>query len=185
MSFFEDDISFSLNVIPLKPEVRLTNGLWLVLAGINEIPPHIALISDGTYYSLSTRRVDCGSPIERLMNALNRSHRPTLFVHIEAKGNTTLSLEKIYAGLHALSNTEKTCLAPIKEVFAESYSNEFSSVNYVFELLAFAEKKKLIKECVLLFYENANSNIVTLPKYTMAQIKSKISELSSQVTSFK
>lgn len=185
MIFFDDDISFSLNVAPFRSLEDIKFGLWLVLVGINETPPHIALISEGKYYSLSTRKVDCGGSLEKFINTLERKHIPSLFVNIKTTGQSILLLENIYKDLQPLVNTENTCLYPIKQLFMEFYSPDFSGVNYVFELLAVAEKKKLIGECMAVFHKNTNSNIITLPKYSMSQIRNNIHALSSQFTSLK
>lgn len=188
MIFFEDDKSFSLEVIPLKTEDTLTCSFWIVLAGINETPPHIALIANGKYYSLSTRKVDCGSPLEKLMNAIRRKQIPTLFFQfrtLDAADKNFELLQNIYKDLLPLGNDENTCLSPIKDFFAGYYSDEFKHVNYVFELLALAENKGLLKECVSLFYENTNSNIITLPKYSMTQIKNRIKSLSTPINTLK
>lgn len=185
MIFSEDTNSFYLHAAPAKSFEQLTNGLWLALIGVNEIPPHIALVSDGKYYSLSAHKVDCGTPLERFTNTIGRKHIPTLFIkltNIIARNeaiSVNLSLNTIYRNLKPLSNTENTCLSPIKAFFTEYYSAEFANANYVFELLALAERKGILKEPVSLFYKDTHSNIVTLPKYTMAEIKNKIRSLSS------
>jgi hypothetical protein len=114
-------------------------------------------------------------------------------VHIEASDDSNdnviatnkaisanLLLDSVYSNIEPLSNSENTCLSPIKDFFADFYSPQFSKINYVFELLAQAEKKRMLKECVSLSPEDSNSNIVTLPKYTMAEIKNKIRVLSLQ-----
>jgi len=202
MSFYENDSSFSLDTTSLDSTEKLGSGLWLVLVGINEIPPHIALISEGKYYSLSARKVDCGTSLERLTNTLERKQIPTLFVNIEEKTTESAnaiassdnyrgeaipvkSLQKIYKDLQPLGNSENTCLSPIKDFFAECYSREFTRISYVFELLALCEKKGLLKECLSLYAENTNSNRITLPKYTMAQIRNKINTLSTPITVIK
>jgi len=174
MSFSEDAKSFSLEINPLKSEEQLSSGLWLVLAGINETPPHIAIVNEGKYYSLSTRKIDNGSPLERFMNTINRKSIPTVFVHIESTSNYEPLLQSIYTDIQLLGNNEDTCLSPIKDFFTIYFSPEFSKVNYIFELLALAERKSLIKECITLFPENTSSNNITLPKYTMAQIRNRI-----------
>lgn len=212
MNFFQDNNTFSFVAAPLNSE-QLGSGLWLTLVGVHEIPPHIALINEAKYYSISARKVDCGSPLERFMNTLDRKRVPALFVRIENKQSQTpgalnsatiqvspfkespfsglgknaedknVLLQSIYKNLQPLGNSAKTCLSPIKEFFSYYYSPEFANASYVFELLAIAEKKKLIKECLSVFCEKTNSNIVTLPKYTMIQIKNKITALSSQTAS--
>jgi len=206
MIFFEDKDSFSFYFTSFKSETELTKGLWLLLVGVHESPPHIALISGGKYYSLSNRKVDCGTPLERFMNVLERKQVPALFIRLEIGEQPQipkwglnsaiqspfrgldLNIEKkinsqlrnIYKNLQPLGNTKQTCLSPIKEFFSEHISTDFASVNYVFELLALAEKKGLIKESVPIFCESTNSNRVTLPKYTRIQIRNKINELSSK-----
>jgi hypothetical protein len=193
MIFREDKSSFSLAAIPLESFQELYEGVWLILIGINEIPPHIGLLSEGKYYSLSTRKVDCGSSLERFLDVLSRKNIPTLFIHLDEKnkaGNNIIAgnkansvnlvLENIYTDLQPLYNTENTCLSPIKEFFAKYYSSEFAGVTYVFELLGVADKKGLIKECLSFNTTMTVSNLITLAKYTMAQIRCKIAMLSTK-----
>jgi hypothetical protein len=190
MIFWENESSFSLEAIPLKSFQELDEGLWLALVGINEVPPHIAILSDSKYYSLSTRKVDCGNSIERILDILYRKNIHTLFIRINTKNKVrnyvvarneaisiNLLLGSIYKDLRPLNNAENTCLSPVKEFFASYYSEDFSNVNYVFELLALAERKGLIKECSTINTIENESNRITLPKYTMAQIRNKISAL--------
>jgi len=179
MIFIEDDTSYVLHASPIDSGAILNEGLWLTLIGTNEIPPHIGLINERKYYSLSVHKVDCGSPSERLINMLNRKNIPTLFAHIESRNNTGFFLEKFYKDLHLLGNNGNTCLSPIKQFFTQCYSADFYQINYVFELLALAEKKNLLKECKSLFCESTGRNNVTLPKYTMLAINNKIRMLLS------
>jgi len=214
MIFSELPNSFSLKASTLASDENLHSGLWLVLVGIDEIPPHIALISAGKYYSLSTRKVDCGTPAERFINTLKRKHISSLFIKIEKEdkgqpqtpkgalnsatqspfrglgqnvedftSNPDLLLRNIYKDLQPLKNTENTCLSPIKEFFTSYYSAEFAPVKYVFELLAIAQKKELLGDCISLFPLDNDAKSITLPKYTMEQIKNRIHEISSQITS--
>jgi hypothetical protein len=196
MIFEQDDHSFSLRATSLQNIEKLYSGLWLVLVAVHETPPHIALISDGNYYSLSTRKVDNGSPVERFIPAIERKHVPTLFVRIENNNviaspdsyrdkaiSINTQLQSTYKELQPLKNTETTCLSPIKQFFANCYFPQFLHINYVFELLALAEQEGLLKECVSLFCDDSNSNLITLPKYTMEQIRNKIHEITLQIPS--
>ena len=184
MSFSETDNSFSLSAIPFKSIDELNTGLWLVLVGINETPPHIALISEGRYYSQSTRKVDNGTPLERFLNAIERKKTPTVFVNIapQPHPDNYRNLENdpgiFFQALSPLSNTENTCLSPIKAFFTANYSTGFRNVNYVFELLALADKKNLLNKNIALFCKYSDANIITLPKYTATEIRNKIQELS-------
>lgn len=183
MIFSEDTNSFSLKVTPTKSGEIFHSGLWLILTGINETPPHIALVVMGKYYSLSTRKVDCGTSLERFMNTLERKHIPTLFIQIEIKANLILLVEDIYKDLKPLKDTKSTCLSPIKQLFANAYSQDFLKVDYVFELIALAEQQQLVKECISVFCNDTDSKSITLPKYNMKQIKNRITEIASRITS--
>ncbi len=182
MIFSENTGSYSLHTAPLKSIADFNRGLWLVLIGVNEIPPHIALISHGRYYSQSARKVDCGTSLERFSSVIERKQIPTLFVQFRSAIGVQNSepLENIFRNLNPLNNIQETCLSPIKKFFTEQICDEFANINYVFELLVLADKKELLKECVSLYCETTNSKSITLPKYTMAQIKNRINELSTK-----
>jgi len=196
MIFEQDDHSFSLRATSLQNIEKLYSGLWLVLVAVHETPPHIALISDGNYYSLSARKVDNGTQGERFVHTIERKHVPTIFICIENNNiiaspdsyrdeaiYISATLQNMYKVIEPLKNTETTCLSPIKEFFADCYSPQFLHVNYVFELLAIAEQQGLLKECVSIFCDDSNSNLITLPKYTMGQIRNKIHEITLQIPS--
>lgn len=191
MIFEQDEHSFSLKAISIQHIERVYSGLWLALIAVDETPPHIALISDGKYYSLSARKVDNGIPLERFINTIERKHIPTLFIHIENNNivasyeaiSINTQLQSIYKELQPLKNTETTCLSPIKQFFATYYSPRFSSINYVFELLAIAEQLELLKECSSIFCDDSNSKRITLPKYNIEQIRNKIHEIASPTSS--
>src|SRR5579863_3687008 len=180
MIFSDDLTSFSFIATPLKSDRDLYSGLWLLLVGINNTPPHIALIYNGKYYSVSARNIDCGTPAKKFLNIIHRKNISTLCVGIQVpeKDFETL-LNNLYTNYKPLSDSNNSCLSPIKEFFAGNISPEFASVNYVFELVALVETKGLVKECHSLFCKFTISNVVTLPKYTMVQIKNRIKELSS------
>lgn len=179
MIFSESDTSFSLFVSPFQSEDELNTGLWLLLIGVNETPPHIALISEGKYYSVSTRKVDCGTPAENFLNAIERKRIPTLFINVVAGNNPEL-LQKIYSGLKPLGDEKTTCLTPIREFFAAFTSAEFKKINYVIDLLSIAERNDMLSKCISFFCNPSETNNVTLPKYTLVQIRTKIHELSSK-----
>ena len=191
MIFTENENTFSFEVSSVKSEKEFNTGLWLVLIGINETPPHIALVYWGKYYSLSTGKVDCGTHVDRIINTIMRKNIPSVFVRVSENtmpiaGNEAASpnilLNSIFKDLKPLTGTEMTCLSPVREFFTACFSSEFIGVNYVFELLALAESKGLLKDCFSLFPLVAASNVITLPKYTMAQIRNTINEISTQRT---
>jgi hypothetical protein len=186
MTFSESNNSYSLKVNPIISPEELNSGLWIVLAGIDDIPPHIALILAGKYLSVSAKKTDLATPIESLLKALSHRSVPTLFIKLsesfiqnEELGWAGFGLKTIpiFAEYRTLGNGEHSCLWPIRDFFAKTFSEKYLKASLVFELLAMAEKDGLIIECKSLFLESAVKGTVTLPKYTHEQIREKINSL--------
>jgi len=179
--FTENNRSYSLQVNSLSSTEELNKGLWLVIAGVNDIPPHIALIDDGKYYSVSARKVKVAEPVDKFLKAIGRNSLPTLFVGIK-QGNQSPQMgglrgaEAAFQRYPVLGNGDHTCHWPIRDFFVETFSPEFASGDLVFELLAIAQKQGLLTECKSL-YVKSNSSVITLPKYTNEQIKERINSI--------
>lgn len=175
--FIEHKENYSLVVEKLQSPDLLNTGLWMVLAGINEIPPHIALINNGKYYSISARKIEVGEPIEKFLKAISRRTLPTVFVGIKP-GNEDIEQELREAFSHypTLGNGEHSCLWPVRDFFAKAFSPEYASCSLVFELLAITQQQGLLIDCKALFDEGDGSQL-SLPKYSVAQIREKINSI--------
>ncbi len=184
MTFSQNDNSYSLKVKPIISPEELNSGLWLVMAGVDDIPPHIALLNDGSYYSISAKKVDIGTPLETFLKAISRRSVPALFIKFhesspqgEGLGGADKGLGGVFQRYPTLGNGEHSCLWPIRDFFAKTFSEKYSKATLVFELLAMAETDNLIVECKSLFLESAIKGTVTLPKYTHEQIREKINSI--------
>ena len=157
----------------------LNTGLWMVLAGINEIPPHIALISEGKYYSISARKVEIGEPIEKFLKAISRRTLPTVFVQLRSPLQGRFSgveLRDAFSHYPTLGNGEHSCLWPVRDFFVKAFSPEYANCSLVFELLAIAQQQGLLMDCKALFVEGSIQQLA-LPKYSVAQIREKINSI--------
>jgi len=177
MLFTEYNNNYSLKVSQLASPDELNTGLWLCLIGTHEIPPHIALINDAKYYSVTTNRIKVGEPIEKILKAISRKTLPTVFVSIKPGKNVGDILEESFKAYPTLGNGEHSCLSPISEFFAKIYSSEFGSQHLVFDALSLAEKNKMLVECKSLFIDKLDNGVLHLPKYTHAQIRHKINSI--------
>jgi len=187
MIFEENNKEYFLQTSPLSSPEELRKGLWLVMAGIDSIPPHIALISEGKYFSVSAKKVEVAAPIENFLKAISRKTVPTLFINIHEKS----PLKGRFRGAGeafsypTLGNGPHSCLWPVRDFFAQTFSENFSKTEFVFELLAMAKKDNLILECKSLFIPSGSNNPiltqgegrVRLMKYTKDQIREKINSI--------
>lgn len=166
-------IDFAINTEELK------NDLWLVLAGIDNIPPHIALINSGKYYSVTARKVKVGEPIENFLKAISRNTLPTIFFKInmrqpsDALGET---LNDIFSKYPTLGSGEHTCHWPIRDFFSLAASVDFKKVNLVFELLEELQTKDMLAECRSIHIDGGRQEI-ELPKYALGHIREKINSI--------
>ncbi|MGP8217313.1 MAG: hypothetical protein ACLQQ4_17225 [Bacteroidia bacterium] len=180
MIFSEDNNNYSLKSSLLQSPDELNKGLWLVITGVNDIPPHIAIIDHGKYFSLTVRRKKIGESIDIFLKAISRRTTPTLFVPIKSEHTGIFrgsELRKAFEPYPTLGNGDHTCQWPIRDFFTQTYSAEFSNSTLVFELLAVAQAKGLLAECKSLFAEIPEDSIITLPKHTTEQIRERINSL--------
>jgi len=177
--YTETKDTYSLKASPLISHAELNKGLWLVLAGLKDVPPHIALISDAKYYSVSVRNVKAGEPVDKFLKAISRHSLPTLFVAIKAPLHTEFKsggLQEIFESYTTLGNGEHTCHWPIRDFFVKAFSHEFANVDLVFELLALAQHNNMLNDCKSIYVNKTNS-VVALPKYTAKHIRTKINSI--------
>jgi hypothetical protein len=177
--FSEEKDRYTLDVSQLQSPDELNTGLWVVLAGINEIPPHIALIQEGKYYSVTTNRVKVDEPVEKILKAISRKNLPTIFVRIKSNNEPILSEElgEAFSVYPTLGNGEHSCLSPISDFFAKTYSAEFGNKHLVFDVLSLAQKKGMLVEGKALYTDNLDNGVLHLSKYSHEQIRNKINSI--------
>lgn len=186
MIFSENNTEYFLEVSRLLSPEEVQSGLWLVMAGVDDIPPHIALINDGLYYSVSAKKVETGVPIANFFKAISRKSVPTLFVQIKESphlGGVRGAVGAFQKYL-TLGNGDHSCLWPVRDVFAEIFSKKYKNASLVFELLKMAQEDSLLLGCKALFaeqlsppFKGRHGGAVRLPKYTHAQIREKINSI--------
>lgn len=190
MVFYQNKNTFT---IKFESEFNplLHTGLWIALLGIDETPPHIALIYDNGYYSLSVKKTDVGTPVENILKAIAKNSKPCLFVKINTtnlltgKENTETPIfanevaANIFQSYPPLSTSEKgndnaplTCFNPVRDFFCRLFSTNYGKATFVFDLLALAYKDGIIDGVKSVNFPKQKE--ITLPKYTHREIREKI-----------
>lgn len=171
--------SYLLKNVSAIETKELKNDLWLVLTGIDNIPPHIALINSGKYYSVTARKVKVGEPIENFLKAISRNTLPTIFVKINMSQPSKAlweTLNDIFSKYPTLGNGEHTCHWPIRDFFSLVSSADFKKANLVFDLLEELQAKNMLLECRSIYIDGGRQEI-ELPKYTLGHIREKINSI--------
>ena len=156
----------------------LNKDLWLVVLHANRIPPHVGLLINGNYNSLTIKGHELNVNIEALLKTVSRKKIETIFIKVIKHPVFSLShqLEMLQEMIKKFENVrqyESTCLTPIKLFFQEFYV-----VTSIYNELFYDFVKRLNDNSYL---ENANSlnfelneNGIELPFYSLEQLNDKI-----------
>ena len=140
------------------------NRSYLVLIAVDKTPPHLALISEQMYYSVSSRGVKQGIDANMILASLIRKKVPVLLLEL----NILFSNEALQKEFSKFSNLKhgQSCLLPIIEIFC-NIDAEYGKAKFVFELIPKLMKNKMIRKIHCLGME---SDSFTLKKYGQREI---------------
>lgn len=178
----EEITSYKVVINQSFKEEDLDKGVYIAVIHATRIPPHIGLVVDKKYHSLSIKGQDINIPVSALVKNSMIRKIPSLFIKI--KPHTTFSAH--YLSEHFITNVQQfprvdigvaTCLSPIKLFFEETYGLEMKEVNYLYELLPVLQSEGLIEEISALFVEKENYQ---LPFYTNQEINSGIDQVRAE-----
>lgn len=172
----QDLVKYKIKIDKSFDEQDLSKGIFIAVIHATRIPPHIGMIVDKSYHSLSIKGQDINTPIAALIKNSNIRKIPTLFIKI--KSHPTFS--STYMREHFITNVQQfervdvgvaTCLSPIKLFFEEVYGISMKQVNYLYELLPVLETEGLIETISTLHIDETNYQ---LPAYTNKEINAGI-----------
>jgi len=115
----QEEVKYKIKIEKQFEETELLKGLYIAVIHATRIPPHIGMIVDKAYHSLSIKGQDINTPIAALIKNSSIRKIPTLFIKI--KSHPTFS--DIYLREHFITNVQQfdrvdvgiaTCLSPIK-----------------------------------------------------------------------
>ncbi len=166
-------------------EQNKLKGLYITMVYANRIPPHVGLIVDGMYNSLSVKGQDINVPVTALIKNSTLRKTPTIFIKI--KSHPIFS--DFYLREHFITNIQQfkrvdigvaTCLSPIKIFFEEVYNISMKNVNYLYELLPLLESEGLIEYTSSL---NLDEKTYQFSVYTNKEIDAGINQVRNEFKS--
>ena len=181
-----EGISYQLRTDKTFSENDLLKGFYIVVLHATRTPPHIGLMSDGKYCSLSIKGQDMNIASDVIVKNSSIRKIPTLFIKI--KPHNTFS--DVYLLEHFITNIQQfprvdvgvaTCLSPIKLFFEEVYGISMKDANYLYELLPLLESEGLIQCVSGLFIDETYQ----LPVYTNTEINAGIDKVRTEFNSSK
>src|ERR1043165_2533838 len=98
----EKVLTYQPVVQPLKEE-DLRKGLYIAVVHATRIPPHIGLIADGKYHSLSVKGQDINVPGDVFPRNTDLRKNPSVFIKIKAHS----TFRDNYLGEHFITDVQQ------------------------------------------------------------------------------
>ena len=156
----------------------LNKDLWLVVLHANRIPPHIGLLINGNYNSLTIKGHELNVNVDVLLKTISQKKIEAVFIKIIKHPVFSLNhqLEMFQEMIKKFDNVrqfESTCLTPIKLFFQEFYVVTIIENELFYDFMTrLNDNSYLESACALNF--NFTQNILELPYYTTEQLNEKI-----------
>ncbi len=161
-----------------KPD-ELKKGVYLVLLNANHLPPHIGLMIDHIYHSLTIKGQELN--INGSVLIKNISLRKICAVFIKLKKHPVFSsnfmnesfMEQVKLFDKVDDNTN-TCMSPIRLFFEEFYAIPKENVKLIFDLLIALYKNEFIDMAFGTNLGTMKENIFYLQSYNQTDLKRQI-----------
>lgn len=142
---------------------------YILLIRPENVPPHLALMVQGQYFSMSVKGHSLGDEGQIWLDKLSRKKIPVLWVEVDNL-STGLVQSKFEQSIKDTALGQVTCLHPIKTIFEVQAS-------FIFELLPqLSNHNKVIAYAMT---PKAN-NQITIPEYTTEEILQYIKSLKQR-----
>jgi hypothetical protein len=154
---------------------------WLVILHASRIPPHVGLMINGNYNSLTIKEREFDISLEPLLKTISQKKIETLFIKIEKQpvfSNDYLLqvFQEQLKQFTVVKQGEATCLSPVKLFFEEFYAVR-KDEKLLYEFIETLLDNNYITEVVGLNIKNKKeNNIFTFNCYSAEELQQRIKE---------
>jgi hypothetical protein len=168
--------SYKISINRNLNEDNLAKGMYISIIHASRIPPHIGMVINNKYHSLTIKGHEINQSVAALIKNSKIRKVPSLFIKIK----THPAFSTDYLDAHFISNIQQfnkveagksSCLSPVKLFFEETFDLPMKNINYIFELLPELEKLGMIEEVCSMFIEEKEFQ---LPVYSFNEINKGI-----------
>lgn len=162
---------------------HLEKGIFIVISEIKKIPPHVGMIIDGHFSSLTVKGSEINISIGVFFKNIQLRKIPTLIIKISHHPVFSDSfLNELFVSCVTENKRVEaggpTCLSPVKSFFNEAFHVSTENIEFVFDLVPLLEKNGLITGSAIYFFEKKKAqNYFTFSTYTKKEINSQIEKV--------
>lgn len=168
---------YTLNISDSFSEEQLYKNTWLVILHASRTPPHIGVLIDGNYNSLTIKGHELNIDIKVLLKTIQQKKIETLFVKLKKHPVFSLDYQKEICQFYIKQFTqvkanEASCLNPIKLFLQEFYAIQENSHELLFELIERLKQNQYISLTIgLNIDDKIESGEFSLPIYSTQQLQ--------------
>ncbi len=166
----------------------LSRGIYIVITEAKRIPPHIGMLIDGKYSSLTVKGNEIEIQAGVIFKNIMLRKVPSLFIKIKDHPVFSFSYlnELLFECVTEHERVEAegaTCLTPVKNFFKEGYQVSSVGINFLFDLLPALKAAELIQGTAAYnVEEEIKGGQFSLPTYTFNEINERIRQVRIEVT---
>jgi len=168
---------YSLTINKNFDQKTLSKNTWLVILHASRIPPHIGILIDGNYNSLTIKGHELNVNINALLKTIQQKKIEALFIQLKyhpvfsADYQTEICKHYIQQ-FKQVKQGEASCLSPVKLFLQEFYAVPLINDELLFELMERLTHNNFI---VTVFSINITDvNEFSLPMYTNEELQEVI-----------
>lgn len=156
----------------------LHKGLWIIILHASRIPPHIGMVIEGNYHSLSIKGAEINVSSETLLKSIHQRKIPAIAYRlIKHPVFSTEYLNEcfIHQLLQSPTITEgkTSCFSPVKDFLQEFFTLNPDKVEFVYHLIPWLKANNQIAE-IISFNLPSSENEFQLPKYSKDELEEGI-----------
>lgn len=174
-----ETVNIKLNTVDLR-EASLQKDIWLVAMHANRVPPHIGLMINGNYNSLTIKGHELNVSSEALLKTISQKKIESVFIKL--KKNPVFSfdhqlemLQEMISKFGPVRQYEATCLSPIKLFFEHFYVITNNEEELYFDLMKRMNDNEYFEFASSINFDLHNG-FLELPFYTIEQLHQTIKE---------
>jgi hypothetical protein len=175
----EDYILIEAKVKPLVA-AELLRDAWLVILHTKRIPPHVGILTNGNYNSLTIKGHELNISVEALLKTISQRKIESVFVkllpHPVFSAYYQLEVfQEMIKQFPMVKQNEATCLSPVKLFLEEFYALTIDKSELLFQLVNRLSENNYIKQ-VSAINIALPENGFELPLYTPSHLQKRIQQ---------
>lgn len=161
-------------------EAALSKDAWMVVLHANRVPPHVGILINSNYNSLTIKGHELNVTLETLLKLISQKKIESVFIKLKkhpvfSSEHQIEILKETIKTFEPVKQHGATCLSPIKLFFEEFYALQNIEEELYFDFMKRLNENAYLEFCGS-FNFDLHNGFLELPFYTTEQLHETIKE---------